>query len=182
MAGRGAKKYRVTLGIANLEMARYLGISPSLVSMFYSGERELQGMAFIKLSQLDRMILKAQVPSIEEWSGFILNLVDQNEIKNRIQICRVRMETIHKELEWTKVKYHQGILILKLTEAFRNYEPALYQAQMDLFQSWEREANYKVADFGLSHQRMLEMKIELLMREEQAGAVFLVYPERGQGL
>lgn len=175
---KGAEKYRVSLGIGNQEMARYLGVSPSLVSMFYSGERELQGMAFIKLSQLDRMLFGVQLSAIEEASGFILNLADQIEIENRIQFCRVRMESIRKELERIKMNYRQGILMLKLTEAFRHQEPALYHAQTELFLSWEREANYKVMDCGLNHQRMLEIKIELLMREEQAWAAFLVSPDR----
>lgn len=159
--------YQEALGMEPKDLALYLRISISLVSMVNKGKRELQGPALVRFSRMDRMLLAARSATPDTIASPQLQDKDRKEINTRLLVCRNQVKSVTELLQRTKGKFRQGILMQQWIREFRDMEPVLYSEDQDLFNKWEREAGYRIADNGMARQQILQARLDLLTKEEE---------------
>ena len=152
------KNFREQLGLSQQDLATYLSIAKSQISMVESGLRELPTPALIKLAFFEQASLSA------------MNDIKQKSVSGvskQVELCLKKIVLLEKKLTAMKSNYSQG---LRLLQAVSNTKETLANTKDDKKdKQWlivqEELAYKKMNDNNTEAQKMLQIQIKVLKYE-----------------
>jgi len=152
------KNFREQLGLSQQDLATYLGISKSQISMVESGLRELPTAALVKLAFFEQasLVLKE-------------NIKQENNINlaKHVELCTKKMMLLEKKLTTMKNNYSQGIRLLQAVSKTKVDLPNTKDSKEDKLwlSAKEKLANKIINDNNLASQKLLAVQIKSLQHE-----------------
>ena len=152
------KNFREQLGLSQQDLASYLSIAKSQISMVESGLRDLPTPALIKLAFFEQASLtmiddlsQNHVPDLSEYVKLILIKITQKE----------------KKLLAVKTSYNQGLRLLQAVKKSKETIPANKEGKKD--EQWlaiqEAIAIKKINDNNTEAQKLLQIQIKAMKFE-----------------
>ena len=152
------KNFREQLGLSQQDLANYLSISKSQISMVESGLRELPTPALIKLAYFEQASIAINENIPQEGK---LNLA------KHVEICTKKMMLLEKKLTIMKNNYSQGLKLLqaitKSKELLTNTKDSRQDKQW--FSVQEKVALKKINENSLTMQKLLNIQIKVIQFE-----------------
>jgi len=152
------KNFREQLGLSQQDLATYLSIAKSQISMVESGLRELPTPALIKLAFFEQASLAA-MKDIKQKSV--------SGVTKQVELNQKKIDLLEKKLIAMKNNYSQGLRLLqaviKSKETLDNTKEGKKDKQWLTVQ--EDIANKKINDNSSAAQKVLQIQIKVLKYE-----------------
>ena len=152
------KNFREQLGLSQQDLATYLSIAKSQISMVESGLRDLPTPALVKLAFFEQASL-VQKEDVQQNNS--------TELARQVESCMKKIMLLEKKLTVMKNNYSQGQRLLqavtKSKEIISNKKDDKKDKQWLIAQ--EQVANKKIKDNNLHSQKMLQIQIKVLQYE-----------------
>ena len=171
------KNTREGMGMGQAEMAAYLGISRTLLSMVELGERLLPTTAHLKLYPLETALDNATAPAGKSAQAIQQQLQKQlDQLGKRAARCTIKANMLELTLTSMVEQYNQCLKALgasaQVIDGLGN--GTVHKRDRSLMQLLEARALGQLKNCGLGAQALLQLKIQLL-RDEVEGIGKLVF-------
>ena len=152
------KNFREQLGLSQQDLATYLCISKSQISMVESGLRELPTPALVKLAFFEQASL---IPNDS------LNKENNIHLVKHVELCTKKMMLLEKKLTSMKANFSKGVKLLQAVSKIKETLPSSKESKQD--KQWlsaqEKVANKVIHDNSLASQKLLTVQIKALQYE-----------------
>ena len=152
------KNFREQLGLSQQDLATYLSIAKSQISMVESGLRDLPTPALVKLAFFEQASLVVK-QDIEPAKSI--------ELAKQVESCMKKIMLLEKKLTVMKNNYSQGQRLLQAVTKSKESIAGNKDGKKD--KQWltiqEQVAYKKIKDNNLHSQKMLQIQIKVLQYE-----------------
>ncbi len=169
---RSMKRLRETLGLSQEQLAIYLGVTRSLLSMAEMGKRSLPVKAFVKLSELEKSLrsnVQYKAASLQQHAT-----ADAAVVRSHAKKCMARAAGIKLQLTALEKNYQQCLTALLATGHLMSLLPEGEAGKKDRLwlELLELQTLKKMKDCGNAAQVILQLRINALEHEaRQAGKI-----------
>ncbi len=143
------QQFRNKIGFSQDEMAKYLSITRSQLTMYENNKRELPTQALLKIAKIELFFNQTQQQSALEIS---LLKTQQTLKKDFLMDCEkkifLKLLSTQRALKKVQKKYQQNLALLQLAQHLQLPNYVVQQAIDD------------IENYGLLRQLQLELKIE----------------------
>ena len=152
------KNFREQLGLSQQDLASYLSLAKSQISMVESGLRELPTPALIKLAFFEQ----ASLVAIED-----IKKNKNTEIEKHVDYCKKKIILLEKKYITMKSNYNQGLKLLQAINKSRESLTNSNESKKD--KKWlteqEQMAKKKIITNNKEVQKLLQIQIKALKYE-----------------
>lgn len=178
------KTIRKKAGWSQMEMAKYLQLSKSHISMHESGKRSLARQAEDKLLmldlELDGLYPKAINPEFQQNATAEIDRLRSlhqldtfHKLTDHLAQCQKKIHSLRQQLITAKRHYSTAMDTMVMVARKQHAEIPPDEVQALLLQGMQAEASVKLLRFPLHIAELLKIKIAALEREEQATITFI---------
>lgn len=151
------------LGLSYQQLATYLGVSESMLTMAQSGRRSLPAHATILITRL--LLLLQNTPAINSTQDD--NSQQLIALNKRLQYCNLRLVSLQKKLQKMQEKYQQLKQLQQITAAMKSNPITGKDAKKEKLwaAATAAEATDTIKHYGPQKQILQQLQINCLLYE-----------------
>ncbi len=160
---KNANTIRTQLGLTQKEMAHYLQINRSQLTMYENGKRDLPTQALVKLADMELFLINYKAQQQNETMAHEAAQLQKAEaiVAQHQKELAYQQLLLQKKLESVQYAYQQNIHLLQFVSYLEQKKSPAAVADKSWLQAMKSNAIGKIEANGLHHQAKIKLALQM---------------------